>query len=171
MNKVSHYLDFKLLPRVECRIVFFGQSPGVRAFSANISLLSIRSIFIGIEVIHRIWVEGYKYRKCLGQSWLEPIRGRGMGKGQVLVEKQAVGFKRLIFFGSQTRIIRIITNSKNRNSCRGLFKNLKILPLYSQYIYSLSLFGEKTKNNINQIWKSTALIIVTALIFTLQHQI
>ena len=31
-------------------------------------------------MIPRIWIEGYKYGKCLVQSWLEPVRGRGMGK-------------------------------------------------------------------------------------------
>jgi len=43
-------------------------------------------------------------------------------------------------FKLQKRIIRIITNSSNRTSCRGLFKKLGILPLQSQYILSLALF-------------------------------
>jgi len=30
--------------------------------------------------------------------------------------------------------------AKNRDSCRGFFKQLKILPLYAQYIYSLVAF-------------------------------
>jgi hypothetical protein len=30
--------------------------------------------------------------------------------------------------------------ARNRDSCRGLFKQLKILPLYAQYIYSLVTF-------------------------------
>ena len=33
------------------------------------------SLAYSVEVIHRIGVEGYKYGKCLAQSWLEPIRG------------------------------------------------------------------------------------------------
>jgi hypothetical protein len=47
--------------------------------------------------------------------------------------------------------IRIITGSKNRDSCRDLFKNLKILPLHSQYILSLLLFvvGNKSMYNLN----------------------
>jgi hypothetical protein len=40
-------------------------------------------------------------------------------------------------FKLQTRVIRITTNSRSRESCRDLFKKLDILPLYSQYIYSL----------------------------------
>jgi hypothetical protein len=31
--------------------------------------------------------------------------------------------------------IRVIMNAKTRDPCRDLFKNLKILPMYSQYIY------------------------------------
>jgi hypothetical protein len=37
-------------------------------------------------------------------------------------------------FKMQKRAIRIITGSKNRYSCRDLFKNLKILLFHSQYI-------------------------------------
>jgi hypothetical protein len=43
-------------------------------------------------------------------------------------------------FKLQKRAIRLITNSSNRTSCRGLFKGLGILPLQSQYILSLALF-------------------------------
>ena len=40
-------------------------------------------------------------------------------------------------FKIQKRIIRLITNSGIRDSCRDLFKILEILPFYSQYLYSL----------------------------------
>jgi hypothetical protein len=43
-------------------------------------------------------------------------------------------------FKLQKRAIRIITNSRNRDSCRMLFKKLDILPFYAQYIFSLSVF-------------------------------
>jgi hypothetical protein len=43
-------------------------------------------------------------------------------------------------FKIQKRVIRIITNSRARDSCRELFKKLEILPLYSQYVFSLSVF-------------------------------
>jgi hypothetical protein len=43
-------------------------------------------------------------------------------------------------FKLQKRNIRIITNSRNRGSCRDLFKKLNILPFYSQYIFSLLIF-------------------------------
>jgi hypothetical protein len=41
-------------------------------------------------------------------------------------------------FKLQKRVIKIIRNSRNRDSCRDLFKKLDIiLPIYSQYIFSL----------------------------------
>jgi hypothetical protein len=43
-------------------------------------------------------------------------------------------------FRMQKWIIRVIMNVKTRDSCRELFKNLNILPMYSQYMYSLILF-------------------------------
>jgi hypothetical protein len=43
-------------------------------------------------------------------------------------------------FKLQKMVIRIITNSRNRDSCRELFKELNILPFYSQYIFSLLTF-------------------------------
>jgi hypothetical protein len=45
----------------------------------------------------------------------------------------------------QKKIIRIITNTKSRNSCRELFKTLEIITLYSQYIHSILLFTVKNK--------------------------
>jgi len=41
-------------------------------------------------------------------------------------------------FKIQKRVIRIITSSRMRHSCRGLFKKLEILPLYSQYLFYTS---------------------------------
>jgi len=43
-------------------------------------------------------------------------------------------------FRLQERVIRIITKSRPRDSCRQLFKKLGILPLMLQYIISLLLF-------------------------------
>jgi hypothetical protein len=44
------------------------------------------------------------------------------------------------------RAIRIITNSRMRDSCREPFKKLEILPLYSQYILSIATFVIKNKH-------------------------
>jgi hypothetical protein len=52
----------------------------------------------------------------------------------------------LNIFKIQKRIIRIIMNARNRDSCYQLFKNLKILPLKSQYIFSLLLFVAKHRD-------------------------
>jgi hypothetical protein len=49
-------------------------------------------------------------------------------------------------FRIQKRIIRIIMNVKTRDSCRELFKKLKILPMYSHYIFSLILFVLNNKD-------------------------
>ena len=47
----------------------------------------------------------------------------------------------------QKKIIRIITNIKSRDSYREVFKNMEIMTLYSQYIYSLILH---TVNNTSK---------------------
>ena len=49
-------------------------------------------------------------------------------------------------FKVQKRIIRIIMNSSRNASCRQLFKDLNILPVQSQYIYSILLFITKNKD-------------------------
>ena len=76
----------------------------------------------------------------------------------------------IIFWGNQLyseklfkikkKTIRIITNSRSRDSCRELFKSLEILPFYSQYISSISTSVVKnrhlfsTNNQIHTIHKS-----------------
>jgi len=49
-------------------------------------------------------------------------------------------------FKIQKKVIRIITSSRTRDSCRELFKKLEILPLYSQYIHSISICVIKNKH-------------------------
>jgi hypothetical protein len=46
-------------------------------------------------------------------------------------------------FAIQKRVIRILTNKSQHDSCRDLFKQLQILTLPSQYIYSLLVFVVK----------------------------
>ena len=48
-----------------------------------------------------------------------------------------------IIFKIQKRIIRTIMNAGNKDSCRDLFKKLHVLPLQSQYIFSLLMFVAK----------------------------
>ena len=49
-------------------------------------------------------------------------------------------------FRIQKRIIRIITNKSKRDSCRQFFKQLQILTLPSQYIFSLFVFVAKHRD-------------------------
>jgi hypothetical protein len=49
-------------------------------------------------------------------------------------------------FTLQKKIIRTITNTKPRDSCRAAFKKLEIITLYSQYIYSLVLYTVNNKH-------------------------
>jgi hypothetical protein len=48
-------------------------------------------------------------------------------------------------FKIKKRIIWIMTKSKSRNSCRHLFRRQEILPLQSQYIFSVLIFVVKNK--------------------------
>ena len=50
-------------------------------------------------------------------------------------------------FKIQERIIRIVMNAGTRDSCKELFKILKILPLQSKYILSLMLFWVTVRIN------------------------
>jgi hypothetical protein len=60
-------------------------------------------------------------------------------------------------FKLQKRVLRFITHSRMTDSCRELFKRLEILFLYSQYIFSLSIFIVKnthlftTNNQIHSV--------------------
>jgi len=49
-------------------------------------------------------------------------------------------------FRLQKRIIIIMMGYRSRDSCKKLFFNLEILPLPSQYIFSLLLFMIRNKN-------------------------
>ena len=46
----------------------------------------------------------------------------------------------------QKKIVRIITNSRVRESCRETLKNMQTMTLYSHYIFSLILFTVKNKH-------------------------
>jgi hypothetical protein len=43
-------------------------------------------------------------------------------------------------YNLQTKMIGIVAGVKPRNSCRGVFKTLEILPLSCEYIFSLMNF-------------------------------
>ena len=48
-------------------------------------------------------------------------------------------------FAQKKKIIRIISNTRPRDSCRAVFRNMQIMTLYSQYIYSIILFTVNNK--------------------------
>jgi hypothetical protein len=64
--------------------------------------------------------------------------------------------KGLIFWGTspmankvfilQKNVIRIITNTNNRDSCKQHFTNLRTMTLYSQYIFSIIMFTLNNKH-------------------------
>jgi len=54
-------------------------------------------------------------------------------------------------FKMQKRVIKILMGSGYRESCRELFKELKILPFASQYIFSLLLFVVLNRGILPQI--------------------
>ena len=49
-------------------------------------------------------------------------------------------------FRMQKKIVRIMMGYRRLTSCRNLFKNLKIMPLMSQYIFSVTMFIIKHKH-------------------------
>jgi hypothetical protein len=69
----------------------------------------------------------------------------------------------IIFWGNSTngkkifilqkKILRIMTMSKNNESCRKLFKEMEILTLYSQYIFSLLMYVVKNKHSFAKNWE------------------
>jgi hypothetical protein len=48
-----------------------------------------------------------------------------------------------LIFKIQKRIVRTIMKARNKDSCHPLFRLLNILPFYSQYILSISIFVVK----------------------------
>jgi hypothetical protein len=51
-----------------------------------------------------------------------------------------------LIFKIQKRIVRTIMKARNKDSCHPLFRLLNILPFYSQYIFSISIFAVKNTN-------------------------
>ena len=52
-------------------------------------------------------------------------------------------------FTLQKRIVKIITDKKPRDSCRDAFRNMKILTLFSQYLFSLIVFTVENDYHFN----------------------
>ena len=73
-------------------------------------------------------------------------------------------------FKIQKRAIRIITNKSRRGSCKHFFKQLQILTLPSQYIFSLLVFVNENGNLFGKIriFIVSTLEIVWICIYRLQ---
>jgi hypothetical protein len=56
-------------------------------------------------------------------------------------------------FRLQKNILRIMTKSNKAESCRELFKEMEILPFYSQYMFSLLMYVIKNKQLFTKNWK------------------
>jgi hypothetical protein len=71
-------------------------------------------------------------------------------------------------FKSRKHTVRIIMNASTRDFCKELFKDLKILTLNSQYIYSLSLYVVKNKDQhkYNQIHRTNTRYIMNLYLQT-----
>ena len=84
----------------------------------------------------------------------------------------------IIFWGSsshaskvfilQKKIIRIITNTRPRDSCREVFKSMAIMTLYSQYIYSLVYTQLIINTYLIQIMKFINIKLALTIIYTVQ---
>jgi len=72
-------------------------------------------------------------------------------------------------FTLQKKIIRIITNTRPRDSCREVFKSMEMMTLYSQYIYSLVLYTINNKYLFIQIKKLINIKLGIKIIYTIQQ--
>jgi hypothetical protein len=59
----------------------------------------------------------------------------------------------IIIFRLQKNILRIMTKSNKVESCRELFKEMEILPFYSQYMFSLLMYVVKNKQLFTKNWE------------------
>ena len=74
-------------------------------------------------------------------------------------------------FKVQERIIRIIINAVQRDSCRQLYKQLQILPLPSLYIFSLLVFVNKNRSFFCPILQFMIEIQVITMVYICLPQI
>jgi len=66
------------------------------------------------------------------------------------------------------KIIRIITNTRPRDSCREVFKSMEIMTLYSQYIYTLDFIQLIINTYLIQIMKFINIKLGITIIYTIQ---
>ena len=96
------------------------------------------------------------YNKTRAYTAACPVNNIEHGQNRMPQKHTTIMTYGIIFWGNsphstnifkiQKRIIRIMTKSRSRDSCRQLFKRLENLPLQSQYILSVLLFVVKNKD-------------------------
>ena len=99
---------------------------------------------IYFSYVHSIWFYGVIF--CVNSSYCDSI------------------------FKVQKRIIRVIMNSRNRDSCHTLFMKLNILQLQSQYTLSMLLLQSRVEKYVIEILIFIVSIPDTVLIYTLLCQ-
>jgi len=92
---------------------------------------------------------------CYAMRSIKPLISQQMLKAIYYSQLHSILLYRLMFWGNsahsakvfriQKRIIRIMTGSNSRDSCRKLFSHLNILQLPSLYILSILRFVMKNK--------------------------
>jgi len=118
---------------------------------------------------------------CFAMRSIKPLVSQQMLKAIYYSHFHMIILYGLMFWGNsphsarvfrmQKRIIRIMTGSRIRDSCRKLFGHLNILPLPSLYIFSILRFVIKNREFLQQITRYMNMIHDRFTIFISLQQI
>jgi hypothetical protein len=131
--------------------------------SPNSAIININSIkFLGLNIDTTLsWKDhimelSYRLNKaCYTLRAIKPFTSTDVMKSIYYSHVHSILAYGIIFWGNSCfrdnifrikKRIRVITNSRKRDSCRELFKTLQILTLQSQYIFSLLVFVVKNRS-------------------------
>ena len=155
LNLKTHYLQFNTKNNRDCDLKLNHQGTNIASSSTTKFLgLTIDDTLLWKahidQVMPKLNIACFILRTVHGVMSLEALRvvyfaclRSIMSCGIIFWGNQPYSEK---LFKIQKKAIRIITNSRPRDSCRELFKRLEILPLYSQYIFSISTFVVKNRH-------------------------
>jgi hypothetical protein len=142
---------------IVCKVSSLGQIPKKKTIFLSWPVLSGFVYILGIHIdstlswkIHIEQIIPKLNAACYAMRSIKPFMSQETLKMVYHAYFLSIMNYGLIFWGNsshsvnifklQKNIIRIITGCRSRDSCRELFKKLRILPLQSQYILSLLLF-------------------------------
>jgi hypothetical protein len=143
---------------------FFKYGNKIKITSTNSLITNINcSKFLGINIDsslswkNHITALSLRLNKaCFAMGTIKPVMSLDVMKMVYHSYTHSILKYAIIFWGNASlsvnifkitkRIIRIMSGVGKFNSCLDLFKKLQILPLPSQYIFSLHLFSIKNKN-------------------------